>query len=67
MATQIPSMGQPRPQVRLRSAAAYQRAHWLDIGGVYLFLIVVCIVFLGPVIRAVFTELTTKTQNLTNP
>ena len=64
MATQIPSMGQPRPQVRLRSAAAYQRAHWLDIGGVYLFLIVFSIFILVPFLWPFLTAFTTKPESV---
>jgi ABC-type glycerol-3-phosphate transport system permease component len=64
MATQTPSMGQPRSQIRLQSSAAYQRAHWLDIGLVYLFLILFSIFILVPFIWPFLTAFTTKPENV---
>lgn len=64
MTTQTPSVGQPRPQIRLQTSGAYQRAHWLDVGLVYLFLILFSIFILIPFIWPFLTAFTNKPESV---
>ena len=50
MATQTPAMGESRSRPKPQKETAYRRAEWLDIGGVYLFLLLFSIFILIPFI-----------------
>lgn len=64
MATQTPVMGESRSRPTPQKETAYRRAEWLDIGGVYLFLILFSIFILIPFIWPFLAAFTNKPENV---
>jgi multiple sugar transport system permease protein len=64
MATQTPAMGETRSRPKAQKEAAYRRQEWLDIGGVYLFLILFSIFILIPFIWPFLVAFTHKPENV---
>src|SRR5215212_5126323 len=64
MATQTPTMGDSRARPKPQKELAYRRAAWLDIGGVYLFLILFSVFILVPFIWPFLAAFTTKPENV---
>lgn len=62
--TQQPVMGNKRTPIELGSTPDYRLQHWLDIGGVYLFLILFSIFILIPFIWPFLVAFTNKPENV---
>jgi multiple sugar transport system permease protein len=64
VATQTPAINETRSRPKPKKELAYRRAEWLDIGGVYLFLILFSIFILIPFIWPFLVAFTTKPENV---
>ncbi|MCC6455913.1 MAG: carbohydrate ABC transporter permease [Caldilineaceae bacterium] len=64
MATQTPAMGESRSRPKPQKEIGYRRQEWLDIGGVYLFLILFSIFILIPFIWPFLAAFTHKPENV---
>jgi multiple sugar transport system permease protein len=64
MATQTPSLGESRTRPKPQKEIAYRRQEWLDIGGVYLFLILFSIFILVPFLWPFLAAFTHKPENV---
>src|SRR5215213_4872698 len=64
MATQTPAMGESRSRPKPQKEFAYRRSEWLDIAGVYLFLVLFSIFILVPFIWPFLVAFTTKPENV---
>lgn len=64
MATQTPTLGESTSRPKPQKELAYRRAEWLDVGGVYLFLLVFSIFILIPFIWPFLAAFTTKPENV---
>jgi multiple sugar transport system permease protein len=64
MATQTPTLGESSARPKPQKEFAYRRAEWLDVAGVYLFLIVFSIFILIPFIWPFLAAFTTKPENV---
>jgi multiple sugar transport system permease protein len=64
MATQTPVLDEGRARPKPQKELAYRRAEWLDIAGVYLFLIILSTFILIPFIWPFLVAFTTKPENV---
>jgi multiple sugar transport system permease protein len=64
MATQTPVMGESRSRPKPQKETDYRRQEWLDIGGVYLFLIIFSIFILIPFLWPFLVAFTHKPENV---